>query len=72
VHDVNLSRVTHGEFNVLYKQLRNYEEKFVEYLRMTTETFDILLTKIEEKIQKQDTNYRACMSPEERLVVTLR
>ena len=52
---------------ILYKQLREYEDKFAEYLRMSTKTFD-LLNKIEDKIQKQDTNYRACISPEERLV----
>jgi hypothetical protein len=72
VHDVNLSRGTHGEFNVLYKQLRNYKEKSVEYLLMTKKkTLDILVTKIKEKIQKEYSNYRACISPEERLV-TLR
>lgn len=74
MHDVNLSRVTYGEFNVLYKQLWNYELKFVEYLGMSTETFDIQLTKKLRKIQKQDTYYRAYigLSSKERLVVTLR
>jgi predicted GTPase len=56
---------------MLYKQLREYEDKFAEYLRMSAKTFDLLLNKIEDKIQKQDTNYRVCISTEERLV-TLR
>ena len=56
---------------MLYKQLREYEDKFAEYLRTSAKTFDLLLNKIEDKIQKQDTNYRVCISPEERLV-TLR
>jgi hypothetical protein len=36
-------RNTKGEeFMILYKQLREYENKFAEYLRMSTKTFDLL------------------------------
>ena len=72
MHEVNMLRNTKGEFVMLYKQLREYENKFAEYLWMSTKTFDLQFNKIEDKIQKQDTNYKACISPEERLVVTLR
>jgi hypothetical protein len=38
---------------------------------MSIETFDALLAKAEDRIQKQTTNWRRPMSPEEQLVVTI-
>ena len=46
MHEENMLRNTKGEFMILYKQLREYEDKFAEYLRMSTKTFDLLLNKI--------------------------
>jgi hypothetical protein len=36
---------------------------------MSIETFDALLAKVEDRIQKQTINWRRPISPEERLVV---
>jgi hypothetical protein len=41
IHEVNMLRNTKGEFMMLYKQLREHEDKFPEYLPMSTETFDL-------------------------------
>lgn len=71
VHDINKSRSSYGEFNVLYKQLCNFDDKY-EYLRMTRETFDLLLTKVKGKLTHLDTHLRKSIPAEERLVVTLR
>jgi hypothetical protein len=38
---------------------------------MLIETFDVLLAKAEDRIQKQTTNWRRPISPEERPVVTI-
>jgi len=35
-------------------------------------SFQILLGKVSQKIAKQETRMRSCISPEERLAVTLR
>lgn len=72
VHDINKSRSSYGEFNVLYKQLRNFDDKFYEYLRMTRETFYLLLSKVKGKLTHLDTHLRKSIPAEERLVVTLR
>ncbi|XP_064471661.1 uncharacterized protein LOC135385944 [Ornithodoros turicata] len=42
------------------------------YLRMDVATFEYLLNMVRPYIEKQDTNFRAAISPGERLAVTLR
>jgi hypothetical protein len=39
---------------------------------VSIEIFDALLSKAEDRIQKQSTNWRRSISPEERVVVTIR
>ena len=46
MHEENMLRNTKGEFMILYKQLREHEDRFAEYLRMSNKTFDLLLNKI--------------------------
>lgn len=72
VHEFNMKRVQHGEFNNLYRQARFYDDKFFEYLRMNKETFDFLLGKVRERLSKTTTNFKEPISAEERLVITLR
>ena len=43
VHPVNVDRHIFGEYHHLYKKLRNYPNRFFEYLRMEIETFDYIL-----------------------------
>ncbi|KAF0716393.1 protein ALP1-like, partial [Aphis craccivora] len=63
-------REKYGEFHTLFHQLLEQEEDFFSYMRMTKSTFYYILENIREKIQKQS-NFRRCISPEERLMVTL-
>lgn len=42
VHELNLDRQEHGEFHVLYHQLRNHPDRFHTYFRMSVEQFDQL------------------------------
>lgn len=65
------SRTRFGEYHTLFPQLLEQPAKFFEYMRMDKETFYYILEGIREKIQKQS-NFRRCISPEERLIVTLR
>lgn len=72
-HPVNKERTKHGEFYHLYQCLKCYPEKFYEYLRMSQPTFKYIFQLIEPRIEKVYTNiHKQPVSPEERLVVTLR
>lgn len=72
VHPYNKRRSYDNTIKSLLNELRNYEDKFYNYTRMSPASFDFLLHLIEHKIQKQNTNFRKCVKPEEKLLVTLR
>lgn len=73
VHPVNKERIERGEFYHLYRQLKNYPDRYFDYLRMTQSTFRYILELIEPKIVKVYTNvHKQPISAEERLVITLR
>ena len=72
VHPMNEERSRKGEFFTLYKDQRNYEDRFFENYRMSVLQFDYLLHKVAPIIRRQDTNYRLAISPEQKLVLTLR
>lgn len=67
-----MSRQAKGEFNNLYHQLRQDEGRFYTAFRMNFECFDELLEMIRNDIKKNNTNYRDCIDPIQRLAVTLR
>lgn len=68
VHPINLKRDIRGFID----ELRADPSKFYNYCRMKIATFDYILDLIKNKIEKQNTNYRKSISPEERLFITLR
>lgn len=70
-NDVFVDREKYGEFHSLFHQLVEQDEKFFGYMRMTHSTFNYILENIRDTIQKQS-NFRRCIPPEERLMVTLR
>jgi len=72
VHPLLSDRSTKGLFNLFYNDLRKYEDKFFNYLRMSVNSFDELMEKLQEDLTGQQTNMRECISPLEKLVVTLR
>ena len=72
VHPLNRTRTGKGEFYTLYPDLRHYPKKFFAVFRMDKNKFDNLLQRVAPRLLKQDTNYRASISPEQQLVVTLR
>ena len=72
VHEFNEERISLGEFYHLYRDVRLYHDKFYNYLRMTKNTFDMLLEKLENHLGGPGTNYRQKISPEQRLVLTVR
>lgn len=51
-HEINKGRTQHGEYHHLFPLLRKYPTKFKEYMRMSTATFDYVLSNIEESLKK--------------------
>lgn len=73
IHEINQNRKVYGEYHHLFPLLRKYPKDFYEYTRMTVETFDYILYKIQPYCNKQWCNFHTCpIEMEERLVVTLR
>ena len=73
VSAINRRRQLLGEHNNLVQEMRlNQPTRHIQYFRLPKQGFDLLLSKIENKIRRQHTNFRAPVSPEERLAVTLR
>jgi len=72
VHPINSHRESSGQFNTFYENVRCYPDKFFEYYRMSTTSFDELLLKVRPYITKQTTTFRNPISAEQRLTITLR
>ena len=72
VHPINELRFEKGEFYTLYPDLRHFPNKFFNMYHMTVAKFDTLLEKVEPVLRRQWTNMREPISPEQKLVITLR
>ena len=72
VHPVNALRPIKGEFYNLYPDLRHFPQRFVGMYRMDPSKFDELLRKVSPLIKKKCTYMRTPISPEQKLVLTLR
>lgn len=72
-HPIIQKRLEMGEFYHLYQELKGYPDRFYQYLRMEPSTFQYILRKIKDKVDKRWQNcHRLPISTEENLVVTLR
>lgn len=72
VHPINDRRDEVGLFNTLFNDLRNDENKFFNYFRMSIASFDVLHGKLQHTIQRKNTQFRNCIQPVEMLSITLR
>jgi len=72
VHNISSRRESFGEFHNLLDDLLKEEERFWRYSKMSSDIFKCILELIHTSIKKQNTNFRRSISPEERLMVTLR
>ncbi|XP_073431999.1 uncharacterized protein [Dendrobates tinctorius] len=72
IHPIIELQESRGAYHTLYSELQASPEKFTDYNRMTQETFNYLLGRVKEVIRRQDTQLRRAITPEERLLVTLR
>ncbi|XP_042857143.1 putative nuclease HARBI1 [Penaeus japonicus] len=60
----------HG--NLLVEELRLDGAGFINFLRMSTSDFEILLRMVAPKISRKNTKYRKAITPDIRLAITLR
>lgn len=72
VHPLLQERRSKGMFKLFYEDVRKYPRKFFNYARMSVRSFDELLCLLKPHITGTDTNMRPCVSPEEKLCITLR
>ena len=61
-----------GVYHNLMKELEVDGGSFRNYLRLTKDQFDDILARVQPFIERSNTNFRAAISPGERLAVTLR
>ncbi|XP_031350493.1 protein ALP1-like [Photinus pyralis] len=73
-HPVNEKRQELGEYHHLFQELKKDEEKLYSYTRMSIETFNYILNKIESELDVLEYNnlHTNPILAEERLVLTLR
>jgi len=72
VHNTSSRRENFGEFHNLPDDLLKDEERFWTNFRMSSDSFKCILELIHTSIKKQNTIFRRSISPEQRLMVTLR
>ena len=72
VHPIYNLRTEKGEFYTLYPDLRHFQPKFFAMYRMNPWKFDRLLALVGPRLQKKWTKMRSPLSPEQKLVITLR
>ena len=72
VHPINELRLEKGEFYTLYPDLHHFPPKFFNMYRMSVPKFDAWLTKLVPKLEKKWTIMCEPLSPEQKLVITLR
>lgn len=72
IHPINRKRLNLGEFHHLFNDLKEDENKFFQYFRMSPTKFSELGDILEHELTFQNTSFRRAVSKEERLAVALR
>ena len=69
IHPINQNRPLFGEFHQLFQELKADDERFMQYTRMSVNSFEQLLMAIRPAIE--EFGIRTPVTAEERLLVTL-
>ena len=72
VKEILLERQREGTAKILIPKLLSDTILHINYLRMDSQSFEILVQLIAHRITGKDTKMRRCISPSEKLAVTLR
>lgn len=65
IHPINQIREKENTIIMFMQELRKHEDKFTNFVRMSSQTFDRILDMCKDQLQKQNTNYRTSISPPE-------
>ena len=73
VYEINYKREEFREYHHLFSDPKRDKARFFEYTKMTLETFNYILKKVEHRLVKIWCNWhKQPIQPEERLVITIR
>ena len=72
VHPILAKRKEQGEFHHLFQELKLYPKRFKEAFRLSVVQFEDVLRTVGPHLQRQRTNFREPIEPEQRLAVCLR
>lgn len=73
IHPINKNRKQFGEYHHLFKEIKEDESRFFQYLRMSISAFNDLMEITQHKLIKNWCNWhKQPILPEEKLVITLR
>lgn len=72
VNPLNSERLMLGQFHTLYERLCANPDVFQNYYHLPLHVFQELLQLLKPFITKSNTNMRLAISPEERLIITLK
>ncbi|CAH2008363.1 unnamed protein product [Acanthoscelides obtectus] len=72
IHPYVAKRRELGDFYTKFMDLREHEDKFFIYFRMSIKSFDELHERLKPSLQKKNTAMRDCIEPIQMLCVTLR
>ena len=71
IHPIYQNRQEHGEYFTLYREYRQYDDKFFGWYRMSVDKFDELFEKVEARLIRQVCNFHEPVCAEEMLVITI-
>nr|CAH7762568.1 unnamed protein product [Callosobruchus chinensis] len=72
IHPLNTRRIYESPYYLKRAKLRAHPDKFFDFYRMSTNSFDELHNGIRDKLIKQNTCMRLSLDTEEKLTITLR
>jgi len=73
VRPILKTRQTHGNWEHLIQELRLYDyETYFNFMRMTPQTFEEILSLVGSQLMRQTTNFREPICAEARLSLTIR
>jgi len=72
VHPIIQKREEFGVFYILFGELRDDANKFLNYFRMSVSSFDEMHRRLKKSLQRRNSKMRNCIQPIEMLAVAVR
>ena len=72
IHPIIRDRSSNGQFVLLHNKLKDNQENFFEYYRMSVRSFEMLFCMVRDTITKTNIRLRECIVAEQKLALTLR